>query len=161
MNMSTTEQALISPERFLYQFQGHRQLTRQVIQAFPDDQLFSFKAATPMRTFGEIAWEMHLMTQTTLHGLQTDDWTFPDWNRPADKTLLLKEWDGLTLELDQYFTQIPLEQYTKNNTMSWGDMTGLSLLLYNVDNEIHHRGQGYVYLRLLGIEPPSFYARQM
>ena len=26
-------------------------------------------------------------------------------------------------------------------------------------NEIHHRGQGYVYLRALGIEPPPFYER--
>jgi uncharacterized damage-inducible protein DinB len=26
-------------------------------------------------------------------------------------------------------------------------------------NEIHHRGQGYVYLRALGIEPPRFYER--
>ena len=28
-----------------------------------------------------------------------------------------------------------------------------------VDNEIHHRGQGYVYLRALGIAPPAFYDR--
>ena len=26
------------------------------------------------------------------------------------------------------------------------------LLLYWIDNEIHHRGQAYVYLRALGIE---------
>jgi uncharacterized damage-inducible protein DinB len=24
---------------------------------------------------------------------------------------------------------------------------------------VHHRGQGYVYLRALGIEPPPFYDR--
>jgi uncharacterized damage-inducible protein DinB len=28
-----------------------------------------------------------------------------------------------------------------------------------VDNEIHHRGQGTVYLRLLGIMPPEFWER--
>jgi uncharacterized damage-inducible protein DinB len=28
-----------------------------------------------------------------------------------------------------------------------------------IDNEIHHRGQGYVYLRALGIEPPPFCER--
>ena len=33
------------------------------------------------------------------------------------------------------------------------------LLMYVIDNEIHHRGQGYVYLRTLGIEPPAFYER--
>jgi uncharacterized damage-inducible protein DinB len=34
-----------------------------------------------------------------------------------------------------------------------------SLLFYIIDNEVHHRGQGYVYLRALGIEPPPFYDR--
>jgi uncharacterized damage-inducible protein DinB len=33
------------------------------------------------------------------------------------------------------------------------------LLLYVIDNEIHHRGQGYVYRRSLGVEPPAFYDR--
>ena len=28
-----------------------------------------------------------------------------------------------------------------------------------IDNEIHHRGQAYVYLRALGIEPPHFWER--
>jgi len=32
-------------------------------------------------------------------------------------------------------------------------------VLYAVDNEIHHRGQGYVYLRALGVAPPAFYER--
>ncbi|MGH7555376.1 MAG: DinB family protein [Longimicrobiales bacterium] len=34
------------------------------------------------------------------------------------------------------------------------------LLLYAIDNEIHRRGQGYVYLRAQDIEPPPFYDRQ-
>ena len=33
------------------------------------------------------------------------------------------------------------------------------LILYAVDNEVHHRGQGYVYLRALSVEPPPFYDR--
>ncbi|MGZ5248500.1 MAG: DinB family protein [Flavitalea sp.] len=32
-------------------------------------------------------------------------------------------------------------------------------MFYFIDNEIHHRGQGYVYLRSLGIEPPFFWDR--
>jgi uncharacterized damage-inducible protein DinB len=40
--------------------------------------------------------------------------------------------------------------------MTWANR---DRLLYMVDNEIHHRAQGYVYLRLLGIEPPAFYER--
>ena len=45
---------------------------------------------------------------------------------------------------------------------AFGQYTGVlhDMLLYIVDNEIHHRGQGYVYLRALGIEPPPFYVRE-
>jgi uncharacterized damage-inducible protein DinB len=35
----------------------------------------------------------------------------------------------------------------------------VATLLYFLDNEIHHRAQGFVYLRELGIEPPAFYRR--
>ncbi|NIP97073.1 MAG: damage-inducible protein DinB, partial [Gemmatimonadetes bacterium] len=44
---------------------------------------------------------------------------------------------------------------------SFGQYTGPAhwQVLYVVDNEIHHRGQGYVYLRSLGIEPPAFWER--
>ncbi len=161
MNMSTTEQAFFSPEQFLYHFQGHRQLTRSTIEAFPDDQLFTFKAASNMRPFGEMAWEMHLTSQMTLSGLQSGVWNEPDWKKPADKTVLLEAWDELTEQLNQQFTQIPLEQFQKTHVLPWFPMTGLVALLYNIDNEIHHRGQGYVYLRVLGIEPPLFYQRQM
>jgi len=32
-------------------------------------------------------------------------------------------------------------------------------ILYIIENETHHRGQGYVYLRALGIQPPFFWKR--
>jgi uncharacterized damage-inducible protein DinB len=38
--------------------------------------------------------------------------------------------------------------------------TVYDLVLYAIDNEIHHRGRGYVYLRALGIEPPPLYERE-
>lgn len=37
---------------------------------------------------------------------------------------------------------------------------GRNRFLYVIDNEIHHRGQGYVYLRALGVEPPAFWERE-
>ena len=33
------------------------------------------------------------------------------------------------------------------------------LILYVIDNNAHHRAQGYVYLRALGTEPPPFWER--
>lgn len=56
------------------------------------------------------------------------------------------ESDLLRREPEPFFQQLPPQ-------------TNLNYVLYLIDNEIHHRGQGYVYLRLLGLEPPLFYER--
>ena len=37
--------------------------------------------------------------------------------------------------------------------------SGTGRSLYLIDNEVHHRGQGYVCLRALGVEPPPFRER--
>jgi hypothetical protein len=47
----------ITPEALLIHSQGHRRLTRRVIDAFPDDTLFTFSVGG-MRTFGALALEM-------------------------------------------------------------------------------------------------------
>lgn len=41
--------ALLTLDDLLTHWQGHRGLTRRVIEAFPEDQLLSFTAAPPMR----------------------------------------------------------------------------------------------------------------
>lgn len=49
---------------------------------------------------------------------------------------------------------IETKQLVEVHQLPWFPMQGYATLLYMLDNEIHHRGQGYVYLRLLGLEPP-------
>jgi uncharacterized damage-inducible protein DinB len=39
----------------------------------------------------------------------------------------------------------------------YGPMTRKSLLHMMSEHEVHHRGQLYVYLRMLGVEVPSLY----
>lgn len=153
--------SLMTPEFLLADWQGHRRLTRRVIEAFPEDQLFTFTPAPPMRTFGELAWEMYGVAVYTLEGLVTDGWTSPDWSvqPPQEKAALLAAWDGLTARLDAELPTVPPARYGEDKALAWGTMSALVTTLYAIDNEIHHRGQGYVYLRALGIEPPPFYER--
>ena len=65
-----------------------------------------------------------------------------------------------TSATSELFPQIPEQRFQEVDTAfgQW-KMPIFALLLYVVDNEIHHRGQGYVYLRELGIDPPPFYER--
>jgi uncharacterized damage-inducible protein DinB len=69
-------------------------------------------------------------------------------------------WDESTQQLNTLWPQISPERFQETVT-AFGQYPGVlrDLILYVIDNEIHHRGQGYVYLRALGIEPPPFYER--
>ena len=68
--------------------------------------------------------------------------------------------DKATEELNRLWPTIPLHRFEEKD-VAFGQWpgTGLSFVQYFVDNEIHHRGQAYVYLRTLGIEPPAFWDR--
>ena len=73
---------------------------------------------------------------------------------------MLRLWDEATAQLTALWPQIPAGRFLDTLT-AFGQYTDAlhNLILYVIDNEIHHRGQGYVYLRALGIEPPPFYER--
>jgi uncharacterized damage-inducible protein DinB len=156
--MATTP-VFITPDALLAHWQGHRRLTRRVVDAFPEDQLFTFSLGG-MRPFGALALEMLGMAVPMVRGVVTGDWTMSGGSDPRPKQEILRAWDETTDELDRLWPQIAPERYAETVT-AFGQYTGVlhDLLLYVIDNEVHHRGQGYVYLRALGVEPPPFYER--
>ena len=149
----------ITPDALLAHWQAHRRLTRRVIDAFPDDKLFSFSVGG-MRPFGALALEMLTMGVPMVRGAISGDWSASASRDPRPKQDLLRLWDESTEQLNVLWPQIPPERFAETVT-AFGQYTGVlhDLLLYVIDNEIHHRGQGYVYLRALGIEAPPFYDR--
>lgn len=143
----------------LAHWQGHRRLTRRVIEAFPADQLFSFSLGG-MRPFGVLAMEMITMGTPMLRGAVTGEWSTSASRDARPKDEVLRLWDESTNQINTLWAQIPSQRFLETLT-AFGQYTGAlhDLILYVIDNEIHHRGQGYVYLRALGIEPPAFYDR--
>jgi uncharacterized damage-inducible protein DinB len=151
--------SVMSPAQLLEHWQGHRRLTRRVIEAFPEDQLFSYSIGG-MRPFGALAQEMLSMAAPMAQGVVTGEWN-TSWDRePLPKDEILRRWDASTEEINSLWAQIPVEKFQEHIT-AFGQYPGpvFELLLYVIDNEIHHRGQGYVYLRALGVEPPPFWER--
>jgi uncharacterized damage-inducible protein DinB len=149
----------ITPEALLAHWQGHRRLTRRVIDAFPEDKLFTFSVGN-MRTFGELSLEMLSMAVPMVRGVVSGDWNASINRDPRPKKEILRLWDESTQQLNTLWPQIPSPRFGETLT-AFGQYKDVvhNLILYVVDNEIHHRGQGYVYLRALGIEPPPFYER--
>ena len=65
-----------------------------------------------------------------------------------------------TEEINAAWPTIPAHRFAEvDKAFGQWDNSGINTILYGIDNEIHHRGQGYVYLRALGIEPPHFWER--
>ena len=160
-NVSKTIPAsVISAEALLAHWQGHRRLTRRVIEAFPEDHLFKFSIGG-MRPFSEMALEFVKMAAPITRGVATGKWTSADdLPSPATKASLLALWDQATAEIDQIWPTIPAHRFAEiDKAFGQWENSGINTSLYGIDNEIHHRGQGYVYLRALGIEPPAFWDR--
>jgi uncharacterized damage-inducible protein DinB len=149
----------ITPSALLKHWQGHRRVTRRVIDAFPENQLFSFSVGG-MRPFGVLTMEMLTMAVPMVRGVVTGEWTAPGNRDPRPKQEVLRLWDETTEQLNALWPKIPPQRFLETLT-AFGQYTGPAhdLILYVIDNEIHHRGQGYVYLRALGIEPPAVYDR--
>ena len=156
---SLVPKAVLTPQQLLEHWQGHRRLTRRVIEAFPEDQLFSFSIGG-MRTFGELAMELLAMAEPMVRGTVTGEWQEYAAEEPPSREELLARWDESTAKIDELWPRIPIERFQEEIT-AFGQYTDRTtgLLLYVIDNEIHHRGQGYVYLRALGVTPPPFYER--
>ena len=154
---------VLTPDALLDHWQGHRKLTRRVIEAFPENELFQYSAGG-MRPFSELALEMVNMAGPGIRGIATNEWEkFEGSDRPAPKTKqdILLLWDETTEQINTYWPRIPPHRF-QEVVSAFGQWEGPGhwILFYFIDNEIHHRGQGYVYLRSLGIEPPPFWDRQ-
>ncbi|HTF19432.1 MAG TPA: DinB family protein [Chryseolinea sp.] len=153
-------QTALSSQDLLNQWQGHRRLTRRAIEAFPEKELFSFSVAG-MRPFADLAKEMLGMAKPGMDGIITRKWdAFSDAKSVETKDHLLAKWDETTAYIDENWSKIPEGRFHEDD-VAFGQWPGKIywMMMYFVDNEIHHRGQGYVYLRALGIEPPHFWER--
>jgi uncharacterized damage-inducible protein DinB len=163
---TTSSTAVITSDAFLKNWQAHRALSRRVLAAFPEKDLFEFTIGG-MRTYNHLAGEMIGLASAGMNGIVTGKWEtapaldhFNDEVTIATKAELLEAWDDVTEQIDVLWPQIPAERFSETEA-AFGQYpnTIINTLQYLFDNEIHHRGQGYVYLRALGIEPPAFWDR--
>jgi uncharacterized damage-inducible protein DinB len=115
-----------------------------------------------MRTFAKMLMELIAIGAPGLQEIATG--TTAKLNEELEgvttKAQLLQLWDKGSEDIAMYWEQIPAERF-QDEVMTFGQYKGtvMSSILYFIDNEIHHRGEGYVYLRSLGIQPPFFWER--
>ncbi|RLK03237.1 DinB family protein [Tenacibaculum discolor] len=158
---STLLEQVITPSELLKHWQGHRGLTRRTIEAFPEDPFFNYSIGG-MRTFADMVMELLGIAGPGIKEIATGEIQelIEEVDHGNKKEKVLELWDKATDEINTYWAQIKPEQFQQSIKI-FGQYEGTvwSSIFYFIDNEIHHRGQGYVYLRALGIEPPFFYER--
>lgn len=153
-------QGIVSKGDFLKNWQGHRTLTRRTIEKFPEHDLFNFSIGG-MRPFSDMVKEMLSIAVPGLDSIVTNVIEKYNHDLPlATKAELLERWDADTIKIEVLFEQISIERF-KENFKIFGEyeFPVVDNIQYFIDNEVHHRAQGYVYLRALGIEPPFFWER--
>jgi uncharacterized damage-inducible protein DinB len=154
--------AFLTPDALLPYWQGHRRLTRRTIQVFPEDQIFAFAPTAPLRTFGAMMSEVVSMIEPTVRGLASGQWHFSAPPEIKTKEQLLTAWEEADRILAAKWPSIGSPRFLDSDaTVSSGlpPQPNADYVLYQIDNEIHHRAQGFIYLRLLGVEPPPFHER--
>lgn len=153
------ETSTITRDQFLEYWQGHRRVTRRVIESFPETELFNYSIGG-MRPFAALVQELLMMDTpmvTEIAGVGEASYAVPEVESKDD---LLRVWDEHTEELSRLWPQLPAGIFQETRTVAGAYTSQVwDLLSYAIDNEVHHRGQGYVYLRSLGVEPPAFYDR--
>ncbi|MEZ4810257.1 MAG: DinB family protein [Allomuricauda sp.] len=153
---------VITSSQLLEHWQGHRRVTRKVIEAFPEKEFFTHSIGG-MRPFAEMVMELLGIAVPGLEEIVSGKTSkFEEhFDHGGSKAKLLQMWDDATVQINALWQEIPLERFQEYIKL-FGQYEGTvqSSIFYFLDNEIHHRGQGYVYLRSLGVEPPLFYDRK-
>ena len=149
---------IMNPADLLEQWQGHRRLTRKVIEAFPEKEFFGYTLGG-MRPFAEMVMELLALAGPGIQEIESGETAElkENFDHRNSKDYLLSLWDEATEIINNTWAMIPIEKFSSTSA-AFGQYEGthISHILYYIDNEIHHRGQAYVYLRTLGIEPPLF-----
>ncbi|WDF59544.1 DinB family protein [Flavobacterium sp. KACC 22758] len=159
--MKTLEAQVITSEDLLKHWQGHRALTRRLIELFPEKDFFEFSIGG-MRPFAKLIDELLAIAVPGLKGIVTKETT--PFSEEAEKLVFkaqyLEKWDQATEEINKYWEQLSIEDFSETfNLFGQYEFPVIQNILYFIDNEVHHRGQAYVYLRALNIEPPFFWER--
>jgi len=153
---------VMTMEQFREILDGNRRLTIRTLEAFPEDKLFTFSPVEPLRPFSKMILEILDIERAYIRGIALNEWEYsPSFDGISTKEDLLKGCHEIKENVQKWWPKITEERLhtVEKDPFFGGEMSHFERLHYALENEIHHRGQGFIYLRLLGIEPPAFWER--
>ncbi len=161
---STTTRPSTGKQQFLETYQRECQTTMRVLRAYPTDKL-DLKPHALCKSAKELAW-VFVMEQGMLQALLT---TGLDLSKPMTAPPVPESWDAIiaafdeanrkTMKLVEQMTQEQLLETTKFFVApkTVGDVPKFGLAWMFLHDQIHHRGQFSIYLRMADGKVPSIY----
>jgi uncharacterized damage-inducible protein DinB len=147
---------------FLKLLEKRYKVTRRAIAAIPEDKL-DFRPTAEMMSARELA--LHLMGNYNFlaAGMGENDWSLESFKLRGD----YRSTQELVDAFDELYrrTRGRLEQFPDDGfglrVKPFGVEQKISSIAMGIaEHEIHHRGQLYVYLRLVGVVPPQMYGAE-
>jgi len=136
----------------------------KAVRQLPNDKL-DFRATPEMYTARELVFHMFSQERSMLIGCKRGELILDDFKSvyadlPAMKTVddLIRYGEQVHLETNEWVTNCSDADYERPVKTFFGPvMPPMHLISGGYDHLIHHRGQLYVYLRLLGIKPVNVF----
>jgi uncharacterized damage-inducible protein DinB len=156
------QKTMSEKEMFLQSFQRETQITLKLLKAYPPAKA-ELKPAEKSRSARELAWvfvgEQGIADQA-LKGKV--DFSIPGPKAPANYSEIIPAFEKASRETLAKVSSASEEDL--NKSVQWpigpgkmGDFRRADVLWITLQDQIHHRGQFSVYLRLAGAKVPSIY----
>ncbi len=141
---------------YLKYWQIVRLMTIKLLDEFPADS-FDYRPAPEIMTVSQIFKHVLQVEVYIREGFLTKEWKDPETisSNMFEKEMLK---DRLKLENEKtvkLLAELPEGYFLKKRETPFGNLTGELIIMVAIDEEIHHRGNLYTYLRCLGITPPQ------
>ena len=150
---------------FLNAYEREHEITMRVLRAYPTDQL-ELRPHPRAKTARELAWVFVAERGLGTHVMED---AFASGGPSGEPPAAPESWDEILSALEEAHHQFGdlvrgLSDESLRQTVKFfvgpktmGDVSRLHFLWFLLHDEIHHRGQFSVYLRMAGGKVPSIY----
>lgn len=149
-------------EIFIQAWEREFQTSLKVLKAYPPDKL-DLKPHERSRSARELAWTFVVEEKIGINGCIDGQFDFQNMPKPpATLEEILRTYETSHKEMVEKLKKLPDEEFNKTVKFmvapkQMGDVRRGDLLQMMVMDNVHHRGQFSVYLRMAGGKVPSIY----
>ena len=149
-------------EMYIKMWDNEFKTTLKVLKAYPENRQ-DYRPNEKSKSAKELAWVFASEEASMISGVIAGN---IDWGKMAKAPATMKEvlsaYEKSHKEMMQKFKKVPDEDLHKTMKFfvapkTMGDLKKIDILWMTIMDQVHHRGQFSVYLRLVGAKVPSIY----